>query len=162
MTDLPRRDPGLPRFVLGIGALAILALLWLLVRPTPPLPGALGAAVESAVSTPETPLDRSGASVFLAQGCGTCHSTTGASTALGPGLGGVSARAAARIIAPDYTGGAGSARDYVLESILDHCADTLPGYTCAELPDLGLHLTTADADALVDFLMRLPAAEEGP
>ena len=157
MIDLPGRDPGLPRFAVAVGALVLLAAGWLLVRPVPALPGVMGTAVEIAASTPEAATEDPGATVFLAQGCGTCHSRTSSSTALGPGMGGVAARAAARIAAADYTGDARSAREYLEEAILTHCADIVPGYTCIELPDLGLRLSATDADALVNDLLRIPA-----
>lgn len=157
LLDLPGRDPGLPRFAIAAAILAVLAAGWVLLRPAAAPPGVLGTAVEIAAGTPETTFDQSGATIFLAQGCGACHGSTSASTALGPGLGGVGARAAARVLAADYTGSATDASGYLEEAIVDHCVDLVPSYSCVELPDLGLRLSTTDAVALVDFLTRLPA-----
>lgn len=159
LLDLPGRDPGLPRFAIAAAILALLAAGWVLLHPVQTPPGVLGTAVEIAAGTPETAFDQSGATIFLAQGCGACHSSSSASTALGPGLGGVGTRATARVVAPDYGGGATDGAGYLEEAIVDHCADLVPGYSCVELPDLGLRLSATDADVLVDFLTRLPAEE---
>jgi len=156
--DLHRRDPGLPRFTLAVAALALAGAAWLLLRPAArPLAG-LAEVATAVAATPAvgSAADQSGATVFLDQGCGGCHATSGAATARGPSLAGAGARAAERVQAPDYRGGAGSARDHLRESVIDHCADVTPGYACEQMPELGLRIGTADLDALVGFLMRLP------
>jgi len=156
LTDLPERDPSLPRFAWAAAVLAaLLAAGWLVGAPSR-LSGNLEVAAEKAASVQAGPaVEPLGATVFLNQGCGACHASASTSTALGPGLGGVAARAAARVVAPDYTGDAGAARDYLREAIVDHCADTVPGYACVPLPEIGLRLSTVEAGELVDFLMRL-------
>jgi hypothetical protein len=116
--------------------------------PDMPALDALGPPVEA-------PSTRTGASLFVVEGCGTCHVTVGPSTALQPTLAGAEARAGARLEAADYTGQADSPRDYIRESIVDHCIDTIPGYSCEGAPDVSVRLGTAEIEALVDFVMGL-------
>jgi nitric oxide reductase subunit C len=98
---------------------------------------------------------RSGASLFVVEGCGTCHVTVGPSTALQPSLAGTRAHAEDRIESPDYGGLATTPEEYIRESILDHCADVLPGYSCESAPDVGVRLGSDEIDALVEFIMGL-------
>lgn len=155
--DLPDRDPGLPRFVLAALAIGLLAALRLILGSVPESGSSrLAAAVASPSPVdPRLAMAQAGAEVFLAQGCGACHATTDASTASGPGLGGLAARAGLRPTQADYGGGATSAEAYLREAIVEHCADTLPGYTCVDMPEIGLRLGSDSLDALVVFLLRL-------
>lgn len=157
-TDLPDRDPGLPRFLLAALAIGLLAALRLLLGSDLPESGSsrLAAAVASPIpADPRQALAQAGAEVFLAQGCGACHATTDASTASGPGLGGVAARAGLRPTQAGYGGAASSAEAYLREAVVDHCVDTLPGYACVDMPEIGLRLGGDSLDALVVFLLRL-------
>ncbi len=154
--DLPSRDPGLPRFAWAAAALATgLAVGWILAATPAPAPEA-EAALDAFGQTP-IPVEAvlPGAEVFLREGCGACHATSDASTALGPGLGGVGTRAARRVGEADYGGEAETADAYLREAIVDHCADAVPGYACVDLPDIGLRLGEDDVLALVDYLSRL-------
>lgn len=161
VADLPGRDAGLPRFVItalvGSAALAV----WLLVRPSRPAgPMATGVPPPRATVTSATlPGQRSGATLFLQEGCGNCHATTGPSTALGPSLAGAADRAGARIRAEDYRGSADSPAAYLREAIVDHCLDLVPGYDCVAAPDITLRLSAEEIDRLVGFVSRLEAPE---
>jgi mono/diheme cytochrome c family protein len=156
--DLPVADPGLPRFVLVVALLAAVGALWLAMRPSEvvPLESVRDEVLPEVVEEPE---GTSGGMIFVREGCGECHVTTGPSTALGPSLAGVGARAEERVRSPEYTGHSDNARDYVREATLDHCADVVPGYECVELSDVGLRLSPAEVDSLVDFMLGLPAPE---
>jgi hypothetical protein len=155
--DLPDRDPGLPRFAWLAIALAVAAVCWVAVRPTTEL-GPDAAAAGDTVSAASSPAE-SGATLYVREGCGQCHTTVGPATALGPSLAGAARLAAARIHAPDYTGLARTPADYLREATVDHCVDLLPGYVydCADVPDVALRLGDADVARLVEFLAALPA-----
>lgn len=148
-------DPGTPRFVRATLVIALLAAVWVLIRPTAarvPTDGGAAAVGDGTLS--------SGGMLFLREGCGACHVTVGPSSALGPSLAGVLANAAARLGDPSYAGYAGTPRDYVREATLEHCVDPLPGYAyeCTEVADVGLRLSEADVERLVDFLSELPTS----
>jgi hypothetical protein len=156
--DLPARDPGLPRFVLvALGAAALLAV-WALLRPPGPAGGltADGGGTGVATVTP-APGQRSGALLFLQEGCGRCHVTAGPSTARGPSLVGLAAVAAARVADPGYRGWAQDARGYLREAIVDHCLDLVPGYDCPAAPYVSLRLSAEEIDRLVEFVGQLQA-----
>lgn len=158
--EFPSRDPGFPRFMPVAALLAFALAIWVLVLPEAGLDQAV--VRRSAPSEDSTEaLEAIGAGLFIEQGCGGCHPTAGGDSALGPSLSEAEARAAIRIIQPDYQGLASDARTYLAESILDHCIDGLPGYECPELPELSLRLSLDDVDALVAFLTR-SIAEPAP
>jgi nitric oxide reductase subunit C len=155
-TVFPLRDPGLPRFAWLAGILAVgLALLSAL---RPPQPRAVGAAdgprASSSGVAGEAEPDpvAAGREVFLAQGCAGCHALEANGGGAGPALDGLWARAAARIAAPDYLGGARDPETYLREAVLDHCLDPLPGYTCPDLDDLAVRLSVGEVDALLAYL----------
>lgn len=154
--ELPARDPGLPRFAWAAGLVAAgIAAGWLWAAAPAPSPEA-EAALDAFAQTPiPAEVVLPGAGLFLREGCGACHATSDVSTALGPGLSGVGARAARRIAEAGYGGEADTATAYLREAIVDHCADAVPGYACVDLPDIGLRLTEDDVADLVDYLGRL-------
>jgi hypothetical protein len=151
--EFPARDPGFPRFLWVAALLAFALALWVLVLPESGLDQPVARRAAQSGDSTEA-LESIGASLFIAQGCGGCHPTAGADSALGPSLAAAESRGAARIAAADYGGSAGDARTYLAESILDHCVDRLPGYECPDLPELSLRLSLDDVDALVAFLTR--------
>lgn len=157
--DLPVDDPGVPRFVYVIAAVALAGAAWLLVRPTAVTP--LGDMQDEIVAEESTEAeDTSGGMIFVREGCGACHVTAGPSSALGPSLSGVATAADQRVRSPSYTGRADNAGDYLREATLDHCVDLVPGYDCVEVSDVALRLSIDEIDRLVTFMMGLSASED--
>lgn len=156
--DLPAADPGIPLFVVAAAACAVLGAMWLVVRP--PHSDVPGPSAADEVGQGSIPRVRTGSDIFVAEGCGTCHITSGPSTALQPSLEGALGRAARRLQASDYSGSATTPEEYLREAILDHCADTLPGYSCEGAPDVGLRLGPAEFEALVAFVADLEGEAE--
>jgi hypothetical protein len=152
-TDLPDRDPGLPRFILLLACGAVLGAGWVMLRPSGGSTGTVAATTGSGQAA-----DLTGGSLFVREGCGACHATIGPSMASGPSLAGARQHAADRIASPDYTGFSDSPDDYLREATLDHCVDLVPGYVhdCAKLSDVGLRLSDAQVDLLVAFIAALP------
>jgi nitric oxide reductase subunit C len=150
----PDRDPGLPRFALLAGVLAIGLALVFALRPALPEPERGGAvAVEALPGGGDDPDPvAAGREVFLAQGCGGCHAVDPAAGGGGPALVGLWSRAELRLAAPDYQGGARDAETYLREAVLDHCLDPLPGYSCPDLEDLAIRLSVGEVDALLAYL----------
>jgi hypothetical protein len=151
--ELPAREPRLPRFA------------WLLVG------GGLALAVAAVIAAgqgevplapagppPVVPANQ-GQTLFVAAGCTACHDPSGRDSPLAPGLAGVAARAAARIGDPGYRGEAKSVAGYLEESIIDHCADPLPGYDCTTAPDVSVRLSMSDVASLVRYLLTLGEAD---
>jgi mono/diheme cytochrome c family protein len=150
--ELPERDAPLPRFgwlVVGLGAGlgALVALSPASGPPPPPL-----------VPVAPTTEAAGGAALFVDAGCRRCHDLSGPDGPLGPSLAGVADRAAARLAAGGYRGGAGTVGDYLAEAIIDHCADEVAPYRCPDLPELGLQLSLADVATLAAYLGSLGAA----
>ena len=147
--DLPQAEPRLPRFAwllcLGGVALAVAGGTVAEVGRAPTAPAG------PAVSVPA----EAGRALFVSAGCTACHDPDGRDTPLAPGLVGVAARATERIASSDYRGDARSVTSYLEEAVIDHCADTVPGYDCAEASDTGLRLSMADASTLVRYLLTL-------
>lgn len=157
----PERDPGLPRFAWLAGTVAIgLALLSALRPPQPGAAGSLGgpeaSSVDAAGGAEPDPV-AAGREVFLAQGCAGCHALNAGGGGSGPSLDGIWARAASRLTAPDYRGGARDPETYLREAVLDHCLDPLPGYTCPDLEDLAVRLSVGEVDALLAYLRSVGA-----
>lgn len=148
-------EPLVPRFFLLVVILGLTAFFAILLRPVE-MGQSLVDREESSAEQQAGP-SGAGAELYLASGCGECHTTSGADSALGPSLAGAGLRAESRIAAADYGGSATTGREYLVESILSHCADRLPGYDCPDVRDLGLRISLEDAEALADFLDRLPA-----
>ena len=99
-----------------------------------------------------------GARLFAAEGCAVCHPIERYSAEPDePELNLARAldRAAERIGDSDYSGVATTPREYVRESILDHCRDVAPGYSCAGAPDVGLRLGVDEVEALVTYVVQL-------
>jgi hypothetical protein len=101
-----------------------------------------------------TELDPSGA--LEEHGCTACHVADPGAPAAAPSFEGLRARAAQRLASPDYVGGASDVESYFMESVLDHCADPLPGWDCSEVPRHGNWLSLEDATRLVEALGRIP------
>lgn len=97
-----------------------------------------------------------GATVYQSKGCIGCHQldAVGSVGAVGPTHNGMGATAEARIAAPDYTGTATTAAEYLVESIRDPGAYTVPNYPAGVMqpypPD---QINDAELDALVQFLL---------
>jgi mono/diheme cytochrome c family protein len=157
--DLPERDPGLPRFIMVMAVLVAAGALWLVVRPVSVEPLDEAPVVSAAVE-PEEAGDASGGMLFVREGCGACHATAGPSTALGPTLSDAARNADDRIRSPEYAGHAEDAGAYLREATLDHCADILPGYECVEVSEVGLRLSAAEIEKLVEFMSGLGAEAE--
>jgi hypothetical protein len=98
-------------------------------------------------------LDPAQAAVLVESGCTACHTPVEESQ-LAPPLDGVYARAGQRVQSAEYAGTASDADSYLLESILDHCADPLPGWDCSEAPQYGNWIGLEEAYRLVDALAR--------
>ncbi len=111
------------------------------------------ATPEAAAPTPtlgET-LFREGANG--APACITCHLLESGVTGVGPSLAGLHERAGNRVPGLD-------ARAYVHMSILDPNAYVVEGYAANLMyPDYGARLSEAEIEALVDYVLALPAAE---
>lgn len=150
--DVPARDPGLPRFLVVVAACALAGAALVAVRPEPLDAPAAGADV-AGDPTPDAGL--TGAGLFLREGCGECHATSGPSSALGPSLAGVWSRAQSRVIMPGYAGDADTAEGYLREATLAHCVDLLPGYTCPDVSEVGLRLSLDEVDRIVRFMAGL-------
>ena len=150
--DLPDRDPGLPRFVLVIAAIAAAAAIIAAVRT--------GAALAPPTLVPQEAtaiVGPSGADLFVREGCGECHVTQGVPTALGPSLAGVLASARERLADPRYTGSAATPEAYLREATVDHCRDLLAGYSCPDVSAVELRLGAGEIDRLVRYLAQLEA-----
>jgi cytochrome c oxidase subunit 2 len=106
-----------------------------------------GPAGESAVTPPVTdPVDR-GRQLFTSSGCSGCHATT-PDNIVGPGLGGVAARASTR--KPGM-----SADDYIRESIVNPTAYTVEGFPPVMPANFGQVLSADEIDALIAYLKTL-------
>lgn len=96
-----------------------------------------------------------GLAVYRQLYCGVCHMLDAAEThgTFGPTHNGMGAIAAARIIAPDYTGAATTAAGYIEESLLQPEVYVVPDYamTSHQMP-VYAHLTAEQLTALVAFL----------
>ena len=98
-----------------------------------------------------------GRAVYQEQFCGTCHTLTSAETGgmFGPAHDGVGDVAEERIRDSAYAGDAQTAREYLLESIVEPSAYRVPGFerTRFVMPSYQ-HLPDADINALVEMLIR--------
>ncbi|MBI2867700.1 MAG: cytochrome c [Chloroflexi bacterium] len=88
-----------------------------------------------------------GAQVFNSKGCAACHTTTSAQL-VGPGLGGIGARADTR--KPGM-----SARDYIVESVSNPNAFVVSGFPPGLMPDLWSGMTVQEREDLVAYLLSL-------
>ena len=111
-------------------------------RPTPTSGAALSITAETIAA---------GRTLFTGGGgCAACHTIEGLTHGvLGPDLDGIATVASARI--PGYT-----AERYLREAIVDSCAYTVEGTDCNLMLNVmnTIHLTDADVDALVAFLLQ--------
>ena len=91
--------------------------------------GEVGVSAPAVIAT-NSPMAQ-GQSVFRGSppGCGACHSVVQGVNLAGPSLAALSARAAAVITTPQYTGKAKTAEEYIRESILEPSAHIVPGAT---------------------------------
>jgi nitric oxide reductase subunit C len=94
-------------------------------------------------------------------GCTACHSTSPGVTLAGPPVAHMAARAEAAVASPDYTGQAGTAEEYIRESILQPSAHIVPGElfsvngTSVMPHNYGEMLTPEQVEQLVAYLMTL-------
>jgi hypothetical protein len=153
------REPVMPRFFWLVVVVGLIFFASIVLRPVEPGIPLMDGQVADAEE--EEAQSGAGANLYISSGCGECHTTSGADTALGPSLSGSFARAESRLAAGQYTGSAISAREYLVESILNHCVDRLPGYACPELPELSLRLSVEEAETIAGFISRL-SLEERP
>lgn len=117
---------------------------------TTPVQSGEASAVEQAA------LIEAGYAIYLKQYCGICHRLDAAATAgtFGPPHNGVGRIAAERIQDAAYTGQATTAAEYLLESILQPEAYTVPDYTLtAHRMPAYTHLSAAELNALVAMLL---------
>jgi mono/diheme cytochrome c family protein len=125
--------------------------------PTPT--AAAGEAVGTDIHVALPPGDATaGASLAESLGCTGCHVLS----AVGPAWmaqgqePGIGSRAAARIGQSDYTGGATTAEEYLVESILQPQAYVVPGYESVQMPpNFGQRLTAQQLSDLVAYLLTL-------
>ncbi len=97
-----------------------------------------------------------GATVYQNKGCIGCHQldAVGAVGAVGPTHNGMGATAEARIAAPDYTGTATTAEEYLIESIRNPGAYTVPNYPAGVMqPYPPEQINDAELEALVQFML---------
>ncbi len=91
----------------------------------------------------------SGEALFAQQGCSGCHRTGPETDALvGPGLGGLKDRAAARVEGL-------SAEEYVRQSIVEPKAFVVDGFDAVMLTTFGDIMSADEIDALVEYLLTL-------
>lgn len=113
-------------------------------------------ATVEAVPEPDPALIAAGLDVYHKSYCGVCHELAAAGTAgtFGPSHNGIATTAAERVVDPNYTGEAKTAKEYLYESLLKPDAYYAPGYGASmhRMPPFS-HLSQADLDALVAFLM---------
>ena len=97
-----------------------------------------------------------GMALYRKQYCGICHELAAAETTgtFGPTHDGIGRTAALRIADAAYTGTAGTAAEYLRESIVEPRAHVVDGYaiTSHPMPPYA-HLDDGDINALVAFLM---------
>ena len=129
----------------GRAGLGVFPLLWL----------ALSGCGDASGETGPSAAVLRGREVYLGQFCGTCHALTSAGTLgrFGPSHDGVGAAAEERIRDPNYKGSARTAREYLMESIVQPGAYRVPGFagTRFVMPSYQ-HLPQEDLDALVEML----------
>ena len=89
----------------------------------------------------------SGREIFVAAGCGSCHTLADAGTNanIGPGLDDLASAARQR--------GQGSPEEYVQEAILDPEAFTVPGFQPGVMPSYEGRLDERQLQALTDYLL---------
>lgn len=125
-------------------------------QPTTPPTTAVMSAV-SAASGDSAEQVKHGFEVYKQLYCGLCHTLAAAGTAgtFGPPHNGMGTTAAERIQEPQYTGKAGTAVEYLHESIIDPKAFVVPEYaqTQHQMPVYSF-LSEADVDALVQMLLQ--------
>lgn len=97
-----------------------------------------------------------GRALYLELHCGGCHTlaATESQGFFGPAHDAMGVIAGARIADPNYQGSAGTAAEYVRESIADPKAYVVPGYAFTRHPMPAFDLPVEDLDALVAFLMQ--------
>jgi cytochrome c551/c552 len=93
--------------------------------------------------------------VYSRMGCGGCHalSAAGATGNIGPPHNGLGATAAQRIQSDGYTGQAGTAADYIRESIVNPGVYIVPGFEAVPMPPFS-SLSSEDLNALVQMLLQ--------
>jgi len=101
---------------------------------------------------------QNGEALATSQGCAGCHINTATGPAWLPSEGspGIGDRAAERITQPDYTGGATSAEQYLLESIVDTNIFIVEGFAENLMPaNYGESLTAQEAADLITYMLTL-------
>lgn len=108
-----------------------------------------------ATGIPESGSAERGAQIFMqgladAPPCSTCHHTvTGQyGFSIGPNLAGVGERATTRVVGM-------TAVEYLRQSILEPRHYVVPGYRDMMYPDYSTHLTEADIEDLIAYLLTL-------
>lgn len=101
---------------------------------------------------------QNGEALATSQGCAGCHINTATGPAWLPSEGspGIGDRAAERITQPDYTGGATSAEQYLLESIVDTNIFIVEGFAENLMPaNYGESLTAQESADLIAYMLTL-------
>ncbi len=97
-----------------------------------------------------------GLAVYRAQYCGVCHTldTAGTRGTFAPPHDDMGSVAAARVVDPAYTGRATTAREYIIESIIDPQVYVVPAYALSShrMP-VYAHLAAEEVEALAAFLL---------
>lgn len=96
-----------------------------------------------------------GQELFTANGCIACHMLEGDATIVGPNLSKIGATAAERIAAPDYTGEATTAEEYIHESIVNPNVFIVPDFVPAMPPTYEQSIPPDQLDQLVSYLASL-------
>jgi cytochrome c oxidase subunit II len=114
----------------------------------------LAVATPPDVEDPEA-MAEFGASVYQANGCGSCHVLPAVDSVgiLGPSHAQMGVVAQQRIEDPGYTGSAGTAEDYIRESIREPGIYVVPGYANVMPPYGEDQISEEELEALVQFLM---------
>lgn len=94
-------------------------------------------------------------------GCFACHSVAEGVNLVGPSLSGMVRRAESLVSSDTYTGGAKTAREYILESIVSPSAHLVPGAIYSSngvsfMPaSYAVEMTSEQVDQVADYLMTL-------
>lgn len=138
----------------------VLLLIGLLVLPVliTACPGGSGATPPPAETPAVTGDPENGRQLYIAQGCGGCHTIEGVEGATGqvcPVHTNVATTAGQVIQQPDYTGQAGTAAEYIRESIVNPNVYIAEGYQPDVMPQtFAQTLSDEQINDLVAFLMQ--------
>lgn len=123
-------------------------------EPTPPVGGMMGQ--DFAVQLPEGDAESGRALAEGALGCSACHilAEVGPPWAVSDGQPGLAARAESRIEQPDYQGGAATAEQYLVESVVRPSVHIVEGYEDVPMPtDFGQRITLQDMADLLAYML---------